>query len=308
MSVYHYSPQIPLSRDHLGLLLAPMIFVLFLVPLFAGAETLPEEATADTVASSSVATSTVPETTEVVIDDVAIPIEPVAFEYVEVTGGCNEDFEGKCVVARSGPSGEFPVVFHLRDHAVLKVNGSVTYKGTTWYKVVFDEWLRYPERVKTDWYVGADKLKILEGVEGEQILDLNATSTSLVASTTKRIEVDLSEQMLYAFHNDTLFTEMEVSTGRMMSSTPIGTFTIFRKTPSRYMQGPLPELMDEQVYDLPGVPWNLYFTPDGSVIHGTYWHDNFGTKYSHGCVNTHPEDGKKLYDWAELGMAVLVRD
>lgn len=37
-------------------------------------------------------------------------------------------------------------------------------------------------------------------------------------------------------------------------------------------------------YDLPGVPWVMYFY--GSyALHGAYWHNNFGTPMSHGCVN-----------------------
>ena len=64
------------------------------------------------------------------------------------------------------------------------------------------------------------------------------------------------------------------------------------------MQGPLPGIPGNQYYDLPGVPWNLYFTQEGAVIHGAYWHDSFGSRYSHGCVNLAPEDARKLYGWA----------
>ena len=74
------------------------------------------------------------------------------------------------------------------------------------------------------------------------------------------------------------------------------------------MQGPLPNLVDQQVYDLPGVPWNLYFTQEGAVIHGAYWHTSFGSPYSHGCVNLWPDDARTLYMWAELGTTVIVED
>ena len=102
--------------------------------------------------------------------------------------------------------------------------------------------------------------------------------------------------------------EVYISTGLEFTPTPRGTFTVFKKTPSRYMQGPLPNLPDNQYYDLPGVPWNLYFTHGGAVIHGAYWHNSFGKPYSHGCVNLSPEDARKLYDWAELGTKVIVED
>ena len=38
-------------------------------------------------------------------------------------------------------------------------------------------------------------------------------------------------------------------------------------------------------YELPGVPWVSYFTGNGVAFHGTYWHDNFGSPTSHGCLN-----------------------
>ncbi|HEY0964765.1 MAG TPA: L,D-transpeptidase [Candidatus Paceibacterota bacterium] len=235
------------------------------------------------------------------------PVEDVLFDYVEVIGGCGQDFEGQCVVARSGPGGEYPVVFHLRNHAVLKVGGQVEHDGKIWYKIVFDEWLRYPERVAPEWYVSADVVRVLQD-KGEQLMFNRGVIATTAATSSKRIVVDLSDQKLYAYEGETLIKESVVSTGRMLSSTPVGTFTIYKKTPSRFMQGPLPGLLDQTVYDLPGVPWNLYFTEDGSVIHGTYWHDNFGRKYSHGCVNLTPQEAEELYHWAELGMTVEVRD
>ena len=82
---------------------------------------------------------------------------------------------------------------------------------------------------------------------------------------------------------------------------------IFKKTPSRYMQGPLPGITD-QYYDLPGVPWNLYFTSGGAVIHGAYWHDKFGQPWSHGCVNVPLAEAQKLYKWVDLGTQVIVRN
>lgn len=73
------------------------------------------------------------------------------------------------------------------------------------------------------------------------------------------------------------------------------------------MQGPIPGITD-QYYDLPGVPWNLYFTYQGAAIHGTYWHKNFGKQSSHGCVNLTTEEAQKLYNWAGVGTFVIVQD
>jgi lipoprotein-anchoring transpeptidase ErfK/SrfK len=120
--------------------------------------------------------------------------------------------------------------------------------------------------------------------------------------------VDRSEQSLVAHEGKELFMEVAISTGLELTPTPRGTFTIYKKTPSRYMQGPLPYLENSDYYDLAGVPWNMYFTEGGAVIHGAYWHDSFGTPYSHGCVNMKPEEAQKLYLWADVGTPVVVKD
>lgn len=232
-----------------------------------------------------------------------VPVERVLFEYIEVVGGCGPQFEtGECLNVRSGPGTDYPVVERLRNDIVLKVDGKVERDDRVWYKVVFDEWLRYPERVSGDWYVAADYVQVLLD-EGEK-----TSWEDGVASTSKRIVVDRSKQRLYAYHGTTTFMEVAISTGLALTPTPRGTFTVFKKTPSRYMQGPLPNLPTDQYYDLPGVPWNLYFTEGGAVIHGAYWHESFGSAYSHGCVNLPPEAAQKLYNWAELGTTVVVRD
>ncbi len=232
-----------------------------------------------------------------------LPVEKVLFEYVEVIDGCGPHFEGECLNVRSGPGVDYPVVAQLRNDIVLKVGGKVTREGETWFKVVFDEWLRYPERIKSDWYVSADYVEVLLD-EGIKTLEDGENATT----TQKEIIVSRGEQKLYAYDNGELFLETDISTGLELTPTPRGTFTIFRKTPSRYMQGPLPGLPSDQYYDLPGVPWNLYFTHQGAVIHGAYWHTSFGSRYSHGCVNLPSDTARKLYDWADIGTKVIVRD
>jgi lipoprotein-anchoring transpeptidase ErfK/SrfK len=240
-------------------------------------------------------------------DEVATtpPDTPILFDYIEVTDGCGVHFDGECLRVREGPGTEYPVVGRLRNGMVLRIGETVEHNGEVWHKIIFDEWLRYPERVTSDWYVNGAYVQVVRDIGDETI---ETTSSSTAPATTKKIIVDRTAQKLYAYDGDTLFIEMPISTGLELTPTPRGTFTIFKKTPSRYMQGPLPNLVDQQSYDLPGVPWNLYFTEGGAVIHGAYWHDSFGTKYSHGCVNLSPENAHMLYTWAELGTRVIVRD
>ncbi|MEI7848632.1 MAG: L,D-transpeptidase [Chloroflexota bacterium] len=44
----------------------------------------------------------------------------------------------------------------------------------------------------------------------------------------------------------------------------------------------------------------------GYALHGSYWHSNFGTPMSHGCVNLSIPDAEWLCNWSSLYMLVKV--
>jgi hypothetical protein len=228
--------------------------------------------------------------------------EPVLATYVEIRGGCGPHYEGACVNARKDASTSSPAVLKLRNGIVLRTDGTVTDAyGATWHKIIFDEWVRYPERARAPFYVLAEYAQ-------PYVLEIPRTLESGEERTEKRIVIDRSEQRIIAYEaDDSVFMDERISTGLDATPTPRGTFTVFRKTPTRYMQGPLPGISNDY-YDLPGVPWNLYFTEQGGAIHGAYWHDKFGQKWSHGCVNLPLEKARELYLWADLGTAVVIRD
>lgn len=226
--------------------------------------------------------------------------QPV-FKYFEVLDGCNFAFVGDCINVRSGPGAEYPIVSKLRTGVVLLIADTVKVNGREWYKIGFAHPLLYPERIVGDWYVAADLVHEFSD-DGDHVV-----VKGKVPTTTKRIVVDVSEEKLYAYDGNALFMEESISTGLELTPTARGTFSVFKMTPSRFMQGPIPGVSD-QVYDLPGVPWDLYFNADGSVIHGAYWHDHFGIPWSHGCVNLPVEKAKELYLWADIGMPVTVQD
>jgi lipoprotein-anchoring transpeptidase ErfK/SrfK len=52
-------------------------------------------------------------------------------------------------------------------------------------------------------------------------------------------------------------------------------------------------------YELPGVPWTMAFHKDGYAMHGSYWHNNFGRRMSHGCINMRNEDALWLFRWSD---------
>ncbi len=223
------------------------------------------------------------------------------FKYIEITEGCDHSFRDGCVNVRSGPGKDYKIVSRLRNRTVLKVDSVETRNGEDWYKISFDEWLRYPDRITEDWYVSADVSNLFYN---EGTVELNKKT---FVQNNKHIVISLSEQTLYAYDGDYLFMKEKVSTGVKDTETPTGNFIIYRKTPSRYMQGPIPGATEKE-YDTPGVPWDLYFTKDGAVIHGAFWHNNFGKVFSNGCVNLPPEKAKILYAWADVGVPVIVNE
>lgn len=121
----------------------------------------------------------------------------------------------------------------------------------------------------------------------------------------KSIEVSLAEQTVTCFENGIEVFHTNVSTGipglvipanGIPTETPRGEFSVQIKTPVRHMgDGQLTS--DIFAYELPGVPWTTFFTDTGVAFHGTYWHDNYGGRMSHGCVNMRTEEAQWLYRW-----------
>jgi lipoprotein-anchoring transpeptidase ErfK/SrfK len=129
----------------------------------------------------------------------------------------------------------------------------------------------------------------------------------------KRIEVDLAQQTFRCFENGALVLDTLCSTGiylrtengRRIYGTPAGDWAIIRKRASRHMAGE--DGASADFFDLPGVPWVSYFHWWGTAMHGTYWHNDFGTPHSHGCINLPCETAKWVYRWT-LPQADLKKD
>ena len=117
----------------------------------------------------------------------------------------------------------------------------------------------------------------------------------------KKIYVDLTNQMLYAYEGETLLYSFLVSTGKW-GKTPTGVFNIWGKFRYIKMSGGSTAL--HTYYYLPNVPFTMFFSNSkiaasrGFALHGTYWHENFGHPMSHGCVNMKTEEAGIIYDWS----------
>ncbi|MCC6500110.1 MAG: L,D-transpeptidase [Anaerolineales bacterium] len=165
--------------------------------------------------------------------------------------------------------------------------------GDLWYRI-FDDLTGFP------YYANPAHVRPLP------LTDLTAISPD-VPLEKKRIEVNLTTQTLSAFEYDKQALKTTISSGipngprdvnGIPTKTPKGEFRIMDKMPNKHMgNGNL--FADFTDYELPGVPWTSFFTAQGHAFHGTYWHQNFGTPMSRGCINMRTEEAMWLFRWAK---------
>ena len=126
--------------------------------------------------------------------------------------------------------------------------------------------------------------------------------TRLFARNEKWIEVDLISQSLIAWNDGVEDRRLTISSGKPGFRTPVGTFSISKKVPARRTVA----TVNGEHWDIPGVPWILVFRSGGYYVHGVYWHSDFGSPVSHGCVTLAVPDAEWIYDWTPLGAPVWI--
>lgn len=146
-------------------------------------------------------------------------------------------------------------------------------EGWRWYMVGPNQWIE--QRLVSK----ALKVERPEGVEG------------------RWVSVDLYEQALIAYENDTPVFATLISSGLPGTETNEGLFNVWAALPKDRMSGAAGA---PNQWDLQSVPWVMYFD-DSISMHGTYWHNNFGYRRSRGCVNLSISDASWLFDWMTEG-------
>lgn len=107
------------------------------------------------------------------------------------------------------------------------------------------------------------------------------------------IDVNLTNKILTLFLYQQPVFSTYFSPGREENPTAEGVFRIWYKLKKARMQGGPP--LHEYKYDLADVPNVLYYN-ESYAVHGTYWHDNFGTPRSAGCTNLTQGDAALIFD------------
>jgi tetratricopeptide (TPR) repeat protein len=123
----------------------------------------------------------------------------------------------------------------------------------------------------------------------------------------KRIEVDISEQHFYAYEGDTLAYSFVCSTGEPGRATAPGSYQVLDKIPMAYAS----TWNLKMPYWL-GIYWAgtlengihaLPILPSGQKL----WDGYLGQRVSYGCIILSTEAAKTIYDWAEIGIPVIIR-
>jgi lipoprotein-anchoring transpeptidase ErfK/SrfK len=196
------------------------------------------------------------------------------------------------VDARKEPQPDAPLVYRLYYSAIFKIAEALkAADGSVWYRVTDETGLRM--------YTPAE---VFHPISPDEVTPVSPNVED------KRIVVYLKEQALTAFEGAVEVFRARLSSGALYfgedgqtltSGTPSGAKFIWQKRISRHMTGGT----REAGYDLPGVGWVTYFASNGAALHATYWHNDYGTPKSHGCLNLRPEDAKWLFRWTAPAVA-----
>jgi lipoprotein-anchoring transpeptidase ErfK/SrfK len=105
------------------------------------------------------------------------------------------------------------------------------------------------------------------------------------------IDVELEQQTLAVMIGDAPIFVTMIASGNHKHPTPVGLYRIRSKMATATMDS---QPGDEEAYSVESVPWAQFFYKRYG-LHGTFWHNRFGRRTSHGCVNLSAHDAAVVY-------------
>jgi len=143
------------------------------------------------------------------------------------------------------------------------------------------------ERDDAFWQVGEGRW-----IRAADLNEVHAIRRPRDVRSQQWIDVDVGEQVLVAYRGDQPVYATLISSGRG-SPTPLGNYPVWAKVASMDMSN---QGYEDEAYLVQGVPWVVLFQGH-NALHGAYWHDRFGQRRSHGCVNLAPRDARWVFEW-----------
>jgi len=212
------------------------------------------------------------------------------WQYLGFWGRINNDY----VSVLAEPKSEAKVLGKFNSSNRVKVLSIKKGDGRIWYQI---DGGQYPGAYVDSEYVSAiaqpavaDKLILPKQVNVDEYW----------------VDVNLGTMVMALYKYDQLVMATYISTGISDTPTVIGTYNVWLKYKKDGMKSPVGTIHHQ--YDLADVPWVMYYYNSYS-IHGTYWHDNFGTRKSAGCTNATQGDAKYVFDISspKIGEADSIR-
>ena len=117
------------------------------------------------------------------------------------------------------------------------------------------------------------------------------------------IDVNLTTQTVLALEGEKPVYASLISSGKESKikdkdhRTPVGEWRVREKHITTTMDGD-GSAAGDLPYSIEDVPYVMYFFRS-YALHGAFWHSNFGSQMSHGCVNLSPLDAKYLFFFAD---------
>lgn len=146
-------------------------------------------------------------------------------------------------------------------------------------------------------HAGEDWVAIIEPAQGWALVDhvrhwVDHEPSADVRDDELWIDVDLDQQMLALRRGATVEFLTLISSGTPRHPTPLGIYRLEGKWAYADMRS---RAGDEEEYYVEGVPWVQYFK-GRYALHGTFWHNRFGRRTSHGCINLSAHDARWVYE------------
>ena len=113
------------------------------------------------------------------------------------------------------------------------------------------------------------------------------------------MDVNLKTETLVVFEGTRPIYATLISSGKESKDkdkdhrTPTGDFRVREKHVTTTMDGD-GSAAGDLPYSIEDVPYVMYFHK-AYALHGAFWHSNYGTQMSHGCVNLSPLDAKWVF-------------
>lgn len=158
-------------------------------------------------------------------------------------------------------------------YTLMNIYGVEYVDGWEWYLVGPNQWIQQ---------IRVAKVQPIERPDG-------------VGEKEHWIAADMYEQTIVAYEGDRMVFATLISSGLPRWSTREGLFQIYERHEATRMSGAAGQV---DFYFIEEVPYVMYY--DGEIaLHGTYWHDRFGYRQSHGCVNLSIMDSWWLFEWTK---------